>query len=172
MPDASQVAMPFIATDAPSVPVTLSPSTAAVTMLVALLGARDSAVFTGGTDAPSTMVFPGPRTGRQVYCQMVWPRLNVGEPSLPRIGTLARQGSFISLEDSSPTATQVSHDRLPDRLLAITLEDGVQYAWMADRIEESGESVMLLRHDPDGAVLRAAKTARGIDPDAPEVLLG
>lgn len=47
MPDASQVAMPFIATDAPSVPVTLSPSTAAVTMLVALLGARDSAVFTG-----------------------------------------------------------------------------------------------------------------------------
>jgi hypothetical protein len=63
-------------------------------------------------------------------------------------------------------------DPLPDALLAITLEDGVQYAWIADRDEESGETVALLRHDPDGSVLRSAKAARGIDPDAPEVFLG
>ena len=62
-------------------------------------------------------------------------------------------------------------DPLPDTLLAITLEDGVQYAWMADTVEESGETVMLLRYDPDGSGLRTAKTARRIDPDAPEALL-
>jgi len=56
-------------------------------------------------------------------------------------------------------------------LLAITLEDGTRYAWTADRVEESGETVMLLRHDPDGSFLRAAKTARGIDPDAPDIQL-
>ena len=49
---------------------------------------------------------------------------------------------------------------LPEDLVAISFDDGAQYARTGDELAEStGETVVLFRFDPDGALTRTAKLA-------------
>jgi hypothetical protein len=59
-------------------------------------------------------------------------------------------------------------DPLPGRLFGIAFTDGARYA-RTERTTDArtGEPVLVLRHDTDGSLTRAAKIAVGVDPDAP-----
>ena len=51
---------------------------------------------------------------------------------------------------------------LPEDLVAISFDDGAQYARTGDELaERTGETVVLFRFDPEGALTRAAKLAFG-----------
>ena len=51
---------------------------------------------------------------------------------------------------------------LPEDLVAISFADGAQYARTGEELaESSGQTVVLLRYDPDGALTRRAKLAFG-----------
>jgi hypothetical protein len=51
---------------------------------------------------------------------------------------------------------------LPEQLVAISFDDGAQYARTGEELhEDSGKTVVVLRYDPDGALTRAAELAFG-----------
>jgi hypothetical protein len=51
---------------------------------------------------------------------------------------------------------------LHERLFAISFDDGAQYARTGEQVDvTSGETVLLLRYDPDGSLTRAAQVAFG-----------
>lgn len=51
---------------------------------------------------------------------------------------------------------------LHERLFAISFDDGAQYARTGEHVDAaSGETVLLLRYDPDGSLTRAAKVTFG-----------
>jgi hypothetical protein len=59
-------------------------------------------------------------------------------------------------------------DPLPERLVAIVLDDGSDYARVGEQDDAStGETLLRLGYDADGSLTRAAKQAMGLDPDAP-----
>ena len=57
---------------------------------------------------------------------------------------------------------------LPEDLVAIGFDDGVQYARTSEELPEgSGETVVRFRYDPDGALTREAKLASAESPRVP-----
>ena len=51
---------------------------------------------------------------------------------------------------------------LPEDLVVISFDDGARYARTSEELAEgSGETVVLFRYDPDGALAREAKLAFG-----------
>ena len=55
---------------------------------------------------------------------------------------------------------------LPERLVAITHDDGSRYARVGSQTDAgTGEALPTMRHDVDGSLTRAAMIAVGLDPD-------